>query len=301
MRILLIGASGQIGSALRRTLPLLADLIVIDRTNLDFARPEHVRQRVMQAQPNLIVNAAAYTDVEGAENDETAAFMVNADSVGELALAARDLGATLVHYSTDYVFDGLKPAPYDEDDDPHPLSVYGRSKLEGEQRIRNAGCPHLILRTSWVYAAQGRNFLSTMLRLGRERPELRIVDDQVGAPTYARFIAEATADLLMRAATDGHARNRLEEGDTVHLVSEGTTSWFGFAGEIFAKAQAAGYVPTPRLVPVRSLEFPSRVQRPRNSRLSLARAKTVWGLHPPTWQQSLSECVDELGFEFEQI
>ena len=301
MRILLIGASGQVGSALRRTLPVFGDLIVIDRTDLDFAQPENVRQHVMQAQPNLIVNAAAYTDVESAESDEAGAFAVNALSVGELALAARDLGATLVHYSTDYVFDGSKPEPYNEDDEPRPLSVYGRSKLEGERRIRNAGCPHLILRTSWVYAAQGHNFLRTMLRLGRERQELRIVDDQFGAPTYARFVAEATVRMLMRAVADDQARNRAEEGDIVHLVNEGATSWFGFAREIFAKAQAAGYKPAPRLIPVRSSEFLSRVQRPRNSRLSIARAGTIWGLTPPTWQHSLSECLDELCREFEQI
>jgi dTDP-4-dehydrorhamnose reductase len=290
MRILLTGSGGQVGSALRTTLVPLGEVLAPGRTELDLARPEGLRSRVAAMRPDLIVNAAAYTDVEGAESDEAAAFAVNAESVAELATAARACGALLVHYSTDYVFDGSRGAPYAEDAATHPLSVYGRSKLDGERRILASGCEHLILRTSWVYEARGRNFLLTMLRLGRERDRLRIVDDQLGAPTWATALARGTAELLAARMRSELLRARTREGELLHLTNDGWTSWYGFAQAIFESQRAAGER-VPQLDAIASDEFPTRARRPLDSRLSCERAARIWGLRLPHWRDSLAECL----------
>lgn len=294
MRILLTGGDGQVGRCLTTTLAPLGNVIAADRTTLDLSQPQHIRARVMALTPDVIVNAAAYTDVERAESEEQSALTINGVSVGELAHAARERQVPLIHYSTDYVFDGTKPLPYVEEDPRAPLSAYGRSKLDGEERIRNSGCAHLILRTSWVYAATGRNFLTTMLRLAAEREELRVVDDQFGAPTFAGFIAMATAQMLGEILSSDAARERVNNGDTVHVVNRGVTSWFGFASEIFASRLVQKRAPTPRLVPIKTSEFPTRVRRPANSCLSTEKARTVWGLDVPEWRQSLAKCLRQL-------
>ena len=294
MQILLTGSDGQVGRHLTTALGPLGNVMATNRSTLDLSQPQHVRAQVMALAPDLIVNAAAYTDVERAELEEQSALTINGVSVGELAEAARERRIPLIHYSTDYVFDGTKALPYVEEDLCAPLSAYGRSKLDGELRIRNSGCAHLILRTSWVYAAAGRNFLTTMLRLATEREDLRVVDDQFGAPTFAAFIAMATAQMLQQIESTDAARERVNNGDTVHVVNGGVTSWFGFAAAIFANRLTQQRVRTPRLVPIKTSEFPTRARRPANSCLSTEKARTVWGLHVPEWQESLIDCLRQL-------
>ena len=294
MRILLTGSGGQVGRALLTALAPIGNVIATDRSSFDLARPEQIRAQVATLRPDVIVNAAAYTDVERAELEEQVALTINGVSVGELAAAARELRVPLIHYSTDYVFDGTKKSPYMEGDQPAPLSAYGRSKLDGESRIRDSGCAHLILRTSWVYAETGRNFLTTMLRLAAEREELRVVDDQVGAPTFAGFIAAATAQIIEQFISSDAARRRVDEGDIVHLANGGATSWFGFASEIFANEAIRQRVRVPQLIPIKTSEFPTRAQRPANSRLSTEKARTVWKLPVPDWRESLADCISQL-------
>ena len=293
MRVLLTGCCGQVGGALWAALAPLGDVVATNRTSLDLSLPEQVRGRVTTLRPDLIVNAAAYTDVEQAEANEPLASAVNAVSVGQLALAARDRGIPLIHFSTDYVFDGSKTAAYVEDDPPRPLSAYGRTKLDGENRLRQSGCAHLIVRTSWVYAASGRNFLTTMLRLAAEREELRIVVDQIGAPTYAGFIAQATAQMVQRVSAETDARQRIDAGDTVHLVNGGATSWHGFASEIFANPVVRRRCRIPTLTAIETSDFPTRAVRPKNSRLNTEKARRVWGLQIPDWRVSLAECLNQ--------
>ncbi len=294
MLILLTGSGGQVGRALLTALAPIGNVIATDRSSFDLARPEQIRARVATLRPDVIVNAAAYTDVERAELEEQVALTINGVGVGELAAAARELNVPLIHYSTDYVFDGTKKSPYMEGDQPAPLSAYGRSKLDGENRIRDSGCAHLILRTSWVYAETGRNFLTTMLRLAAEREELRVVDDQVGAPTFAGFIAAATAQIIEQFISSDAARRRVDEGDIVHLANGGATSWFGFASEIFANEAIRQRVRVPQLIPIKTSEFPTRAQRPANSRLSTEKARTVWKLPVPDWRESLADCISQL-------
>jgi len=294
MRILLAGSSGQVGRALVTALAPLGRVIAADRESLNMSKPHELCARVSALRPDVIVNAAAFTDVERAELDEQAALVVNGVSVGELALAARQLNVPLIHYSTDYIFDGTKTTPYLEQDAPAPLSAYGRSKLDGELQIRASCCAHLILRTSWVYAATGRNFLTTMLRLATERDELRVVDDQFGTPTFATFIATATVQMLEQTFVSDEAQRRLSIGDTVNLVNGGETTWYGFAREIFVNRSIQQRMRAPRLVPIKSGEFVTRVRRPANSRLSTERARSVWKLQVPDWRESLADCLDQL-------
>ena len=294
MRILLTGSDGQVGRALSTVLSALGEVTATDRTALDLSQPGQVGSKVRVLRPDLIINAAAYTDVERAESEEELAFTVNAESVGELARTGRALGIPLVHYSTDYVFDGSKASPYVEEDRTAPLSVYGRSKLEGETRIRESGCAHLILRTSWVYAATGRNFLQTMLRLSGERDELRIVEDQIGAPTFADFIATATAQMIRQRESNDALGERVQRGETVHLVNSGATNWLGFASAIFDHPVVRARYRVPRLVGINSSEYPTRAIRPKNSVLSTEKARTVWNLSVPDWRESLEECLSLL-------
>jgi dTDP-4-dehydrorhamnose reductase len=294
MRILLVGRTGQVGWELERSLSPLGELVAVDRTRLDLSDPEAIRNIIRSVRPAWIVNAAAYTNVDGAEDDGANAFAINAGAPEAMAQEARRLGAALIHYSTDYVFDGNKPDPYVESDAPAPLNVYGRSKLAGEEAIRASGVGHLILRTSWVYASRGKNFLRTILRLAGEREMLRVVDDQFGAPTWARFIAEATAAMLWRARFDASARERLERGETVHLANGGSTTWCGFARKAIALyAQRTGA----RLVAVESIPasaYPTKAARPRNSRFDLTRLEGDWAITATDWEESLALCVDEL-------
>ncbi len=273
MKILLTGATGQVGWELRRTLAPLGEVRSFDRFGLDLADVPPLVAAVRSLQPDAVVNAAAYTAVDKAESERDRAFAVNATAPRVLAEEARRIGAFLVHYSTDYVFDGEKPAPYVESDPTHPINVYGESKLAGEQAIAKSGCQHLILRTSWVYGPRGRNFYLTMLRLAKERPELRVVDDQVGAPTSSLAIARATAQLLEKGARGLY-----------HMTAAGATTWCGFARAILAHAR----ISTP-VVAIRTEAYPTPAKRPRNSRLDCSRLRADLGVELASWEEQLAE------------
>lgn len=291
MKVLLTGVQGQVGWELERSLQPVGEVVALDRAALDLTDELSVRQALLLHRPQWVVNPAAYTQVDQAEDDEVRARTVNADGVGVMAATCAEIGATLIHYSTDYVFDGEKEGPYDEDDRPNPVGAYGRTKLQGEQAVRASGCAHLLLRTSWVFSARGRNFLRTILRLAAERDELRIVDDQRGAPTSARFIAEATAAIIWKATSVPTLAARLRAGEILNVCSEGVTSWFGFAGYAIDHADLPR---KPRLVPIATSAYPTKARRPRNSALSLERLRAVWGIAAPAWQVATAHCLREL-------
>ncbi|MFL6606644.1 MAG: dTDP-4-dehydrorhamnose reductase [Pseudomonas sp.] len=285
LRILIIGQNGQVSRALQTRLAAMGELIVLGSDQLDMARTDHIRAPIDALRPDLIINAAAYTAVDQAESEAQRAFAINATAPGVLARAALELGIPLLHYSTDYVFDGRKPEPYTEDDAPNPLSVYGRSKLAGEEAIREAGGQHLILRTSWVYSNAGRNFLLTMQRLLQEKPHLRVVADQIGAPTWAGTIADSTAKLIERWQA-----GQCGAWGTYHLTALGQTSWFGFAqaiGENLLKQ----HKPCAVLEPIPSSEYPTPAQRPLNSRLDCTRLFQEWSVSQPDWRSALQQCL----------
>ncbi|MCX7148412.1 MAG: dTDP-4-dehydrorhamnose reductase [Rhodocyclales bacterium] len=288
MKILLTGCGGQLGREMKRSLASLGELVACDRGQLDLAKPDALRDAVRAIAPTVIVNAAAYTAVDKAEAEPAVADAINAVAPGILADEARRLGALLIHYSTDYVFDGTKPAPYNEGDIPAPLSAYGRSKYAGELAITAAGSRHLILRTSWVYGLHGANFMKTMLRLGRERSELRVVGDQIGAPTWTRHLADATAVIL--------TRRDLPSG-LYHLAAAGETSWHGYAEAIFIEAQRAGLLEkSPVVHRITSADYPLPATRPANSRLDCSRFTRDFGLALPDWRTGLIDCLADARF-----
>ncbi|MCX7173467.1 MAG: dTDP-4-dehydrorhamnose reductase [Proteobacteria bacterium] len=281
-RILLTGKNGQVGWELQRTLAPLGEVIALDREKLDLAYADTILAAIRTVNPDIIVNAAAYTAVDQAENETSLAMRVNAEAPGVMAEEARKRGIQLVHYSTDYVFDGTKDSPYGEDDTPAPINAYGRSKLAGEQAIQATGCRHLIFRTSWVYGMHGKNFLRTMLRLAEEREELRIVDDQFGAPTWSRLIAEATALAL--------APHREPEG-LYHLASAGHTSWHGFTEAILGLSRNLR-TREPSLTAIPTREYPLPAKRPFNSRLACDRLAQEASIQLPDWRVALGLCLD---------
>ncbi|WP_460119037.1 dTDP-4-dehydrorhamnose reductase [Pseudomonas sp. S2_C03] len=285
MRILISGQHGQVSTELQHHLKTLGELVVLGRTEFDLTNPQQLRQQVRRVRPDLIINAAAYTAVDQAENESQIAFAINATAPGILAEEAAQLGIALIHYSTDYVFDGNKSTPYNEDDAPNPLGVYGQSKLAGEQAITAVQGQHLILRTSWVYSNHGRNFLLTMQRLLQEKPELRVVADQIGAPTWAGTIAQSTRALIERwqAGQSG-------AWGTYHLTAQGETSWFGFAQAIGDALRAQGKA-CANLLPIPSSDYPTPATRPLNSRLDGQRLQREWGVSQPDWQTALRECL----------
>lgn len=287
-RILLTGSKGQVGRALQQTLAQLGQVTALDRHALDLADRDAICKTVRECRPELIINAAAYTAVDRAETEADLAMAVNGVAPGVLAEEAKRLGARLVHYSTDYVFDGSKPTPYSEADTPNPLNVYGKTKLAGEEAIRATGVAHHILRTSWVYAAEGANFLNTILRLAKERPELRIVDDQTGAPTWARAIADLTAQILAAGLRGEDPRHGL-----YHLTATGAVTWFGFAQAILAEVQKTPGRTVPRLIPITTAEYPLPARRPANSRLDTSRLTETFGIRPAPWQEMLAQCLQE--------
>jgi len=295
MNILLLGANGQVGWELQRALAPLGQLHICDRKRADLSQPESLARLIDQIHPQIIVNAAAHTAVDKAETDQVTARRVNADAVAVLASAARRQGAWLVHYSTDYVFDGNKKDPYIEDDPTAPLSVYGATKLEGENLIRSSGCKHLILRTSWVYAARGNNFAKTMLRLAAEREALSVVADQVGAPTSAELIADVSALMLQRLVHDeALAANA---SGTYHLVAQGETSWHGYAQFITEKAAALGVqlkTAASAITPIRSEEYPVPAKRPINSRLCTDKLRHTFGLELPRWEHHAERLLAQI-------
>lgn len=285
MKILITGQHGQVSRELQLRLQGLGELIVLGRDQLDLADADQIRQQVRAHRPGLIINAAAHTAVDLAESEPDAAFAINAIAPGILAEEAKALGIPLIHYSTDYVFDGSKPAPYTETDTPNPLGVYGQSKLAGEQAITAVGGKHLILRTSWVYSNHGKNFLLTMQRLLQEKPQMRIVADQIGAPTWAGSIANSTRALIERwqAGEPG-------EWGIYHLTAGGETSWFGFAQAIGEHLREQGKA-CAELEPIPSSAYPTPAQRPLNSRLDCSRLLQQWQVSQPHWQDALRECL----------
>ena len=289
MNILLTGANGQVGWELRRTLATLGRVVAVDSKAMDLTDPDAIRRVVADATPRVIVNPAAYTAVDKAESEPDRARAVNAEAPGLLAEAAARSGALLVHYSTDYVFDGRGETPWREDAPTGPLNVYGATKLAGEQAIAASGCRHLIFRTSWVYGARGANFLLTMRRLMRERPELKIVDDQMGAPTWCRSLAEATAQVLAQVTSPARGADKPEPWGVYHMTNGGQTSWYGFARAIL---DLEGLETPPRLVPIPSSDYPTPARRPLNSRLDNGKLERVFGLRLPDWQDALKLCLD---------
>lgn len=297
MRILLLGANGQVGFALHRSLVAHGEIIATTRSGrlpgsnaacevADFDQPQALDALVQRAGPDLVVNAAAYTAVDKAEGEPEAAHRANAEAVDVLARACAARGTPLIHYSTDYVFPGDATRPWREDDATAPLGVYGATKLAGEEAIRASGCQHLILRTAWVYGARGHNFLRTMLRLGAERDQLRVVADQVGSPTPAVWIAQATAFAVSRM--DGHS-------GTWNLVAGGETSWHGFATAIFEDAVHAGLIErAPEVLPVPSSEYPTPARRPAYSRLDTGRLGRDFGIELPDWRHGVQQVIGEL-------
>ncbi|SFP28789.1 dTDP-4-dehydrorhamnose reductase [Pseudomonas sp. NFPP28] len=285
MKILICGQHGQVSRELQQRLQGLGELIVLGRDQLDLANAEQIRQQVRAHRPSLIINAAAHTAVDQAESEPDAAFAINAIAPGILAEEAKALGIPLIHYSTDYVFDGSKPAPYTEADTPNPLGVYGQSKLAGEQAIAAVGGQYLVLRTSWVYSNHGKNFLLTMQRLLQEKPQMRIVADQIGAPTWAGSIADSTLALIERwqAGTAG-------EWGVYHLTAQGETSWFGFAEAIGEHLRKQGKA-CAELEAIPSSAYPTPAQRPLNSRLDCSRLQQQWHVSQPQWQDALRECL----------
>jgi dTDP-4-dehydrorhamnose reductase len=295
MNILLFGKGGQVGWELQRSLSVLGRVTALDFDSRehcgDFSQPGAVAETVRALRPDVIVNAAAHTAVDKAESEPELARLLNATTPGALAEAAARLGAWLVHYSTDYVFDGSGSRPWVESDAPAPLSVYGRTKLEGERLIAQSGCRHLILRTSWVYAARGGNFAKTMLRLARERERLTVIDDQWGAPTGADLLADVTAHAIR------HLARRPEDGGLYHCAAGGETTWHGYAKyaiEYARQAQPAIEFKVTEIAPVPTSAFPTPAARPHNSRLDTRRLQAVFGLTLPHWQQGVARMLTEI-------
>lgn len=292
----MLGANGQVGFELVRALAPLGDIVAATRDDantlrVDLANAESLAAALGEARADVVVNAAAYTAVDRAEDEPVLADRVNDRAVAEIGTWATRNGKRVVHYSTDYVFDGTSKGPYGEDDATAPLGVYGRSKLAGEDALRASGSRHLIVRTAWVYAARGHNFLRTMLRLARERDELRVVADQIGAPTPARLIADATATMLRQWLCDGDARR----DGTYHVVSAGQCSWFDFASAIVDSAARRGLIERrPCVVPIVTADYPTRAQRPAYSVLDSSKVASAFGLQLPDWRAGLESVFEQL-------
>lgn len=295
MKILLFGKNGQVGWELQPSLAPLGELIALDRNSQmhcgDLSDLDGIAETVRDLQPDIIVNAAAYTAVDKAESEPELAEMINAQAPAVLAKAAQSYGAWLVHYSTDYVFDGSGDQSWSEDDAVNPLSVYGKTKLEGEQAIQASGCLHLIFRTSWVYAARGHNFAKTMLRLAQQREQLSVINDQIGAPTGAELIADVTAHAIRVA------QSRQVVSGTYHLVASGETSWFDYAAYVFDFARKAGIdlkLPEEGLQPISTSQYPTPAQRPLNSRLNTKKLQSAFDLTLPAWQLGVERMLTEI-------
>ena len=302
MKILLLGKNGQVGWELQRSLAVLGEVVALDRQGADglcgdLSDLAGLAQTVRRVCPQVIVNAAAHTAVDKAESEPELARTLNALAPGVLAQEARKLGAWLVHYSTDYVFDGSGSAAWKESDATAPLSVYGRTKLEGEQAIAASACRHLIFRTSWVYGARGGNFVRTMLRLAAEREQLKVIDDQIGAPTGADLLADVTAHAI-RHLLPPMRRNDLTPSGIYHLAAAGETSWHGYARFVLQRAQAAGRAlraGPEQVLPIPTSAYPTPAQRPHNSRLDTTLLQNTFGLTLPHWQDGVARMLKEIG------
>lgn len=291
LRVVVVGREGQVARELARTLTQPEfDVVFVGRPDCDLLKPESARAAIRAARPNIVINAAAYTQVDRAEDDADVAFAINARAPGELASAAAEVGAAIVHFSTDYVFDGSRREPYKETDAPHPLSVYGRTKLEGEQRVAAANARHVILRTAWVCSPFGNNFLKTMLRLANERPELRVVDDQHGCPTFAADLAVVVRRIAPALA---NANAPAQAFGIFHAVNAGETTWCGFARAIMDGAKVRRHASVPvHAIPTK--DYPTKAHRPASSLLATDKLRSVHGISLPTWQASLETCLDQL-------
>jgi len=287
-RILLIGKIGQVGWELRRALAPMAEVVCIDFPDIDLTNPDSLRRWVRETAPRIVINAAAFTAVDKAESMPDQAMRINGVAPGLLAEETKKLGGLLVHYSTDYVFDGAKTTPYEEDDAPNPLGVYGRTKLAGDQAILAVGGAHLIFRLCWVYGARGQNFLLTMMRLARERERLRVVQDQVGCPTWSRLIAQTTALALKQALGLG---DFAAVSGLYHLAASGQTSWHGFASAIVEAMPAEGKK-CAGVDPITTREYPTPAKRPAYSVMSCAKLERVFGLRLPGWDDSLAQVLE---------
>jgi dTDP-4-dehydrorhamnose reductase len=288
MRILITGKNGQVGYELERSLQGLGEIIALDRTQLDLGDSNKIRQTIRDIKPNLIINPAAYTAVDKAESEPEIAMQINGIAPGIMADEAVKIGSAIIHYSTDYVFDGNSARPYLEDDTPNPINVYGRTKLAGEQAVQASGAPYLIFRTSWVYAMRGQNFLLTIKRLAKERDALRIIDDQHGAPTWARTIADTTAHIVAKSSSQSGLIHKQETWSNIyHLTAQGHTTWYGFANEVLSNAELEK-IPTLTAIP--TAEYPTAALRPLNSRLCSDKLITNF-CNLPHWSQALKLCM----------
>ncbi len=294
MKLLLLGRGGQVGWELQRSLAPLGELVALDFDSTefaaDFSRPETLAETVLKVRPDVIVNAAAHTAVDKAESEPDLARLLNATSPGVIAQAAQQIGALMVHYSTDYVFDGSGTEPWVETDATAPLNIYGATKLEGERLVAANCAQHLIFRTSWVYAARGGNFAKTMLRLAKERDRLTVIDDQFGAPTGAELLADVTAHAIRETLRSP------EKSGLYHLVAGGVTNWHGYARFVLEIARSAGVelkVGVDGVEPVPTSAFPTPASRPRNSRLATDRLRSTFGLVLPTWEQGVARMLSE--------
>jgi dTDP-4-dehydrorhamnose reductase len=289
LKILLLGKNGQLGWELQRSLSCIGEVIALGHTEADFTHPSALAAVVATHRPHVIVNAAAYTAVDKAEDDATNAHKINAESPAVLAQAAQICGALLVHYSTDYVFDGSGSKPWQEADATGPLNVYGASKLKGEQAIIQSGCQYLIFRTSWVYAARGGNFAKTMLRLAQERDTLKVIDDQFGVPTGADWLADMTARALVQTLADPSKQG------LYNAVVSGETTWHGYASYVVAQAKTLGYaVKAEAIQPVATSEFPTPAKRPSNSRLNPRKLQLAFNIHCPPWQAGVQRMLQTI-------
>jgi dTDP-4-dehydrorhamnose reductase len=297
MRILVTGVTGQVGGALVEPLRAAGTVVAADRSVLDLARPDEIPAALDRIAPDLIINPAAYTAVDRAEDEADLAYRVNAEAPGALARWAAARGVPLIHFSTDYVFDGAGSRPWREDDPTGPLSVYGASKLAGEAAVRSAGGPHLVIRTSWVYAAKGANFLRTIARLARERAELRIVADQFGAPTSPALIADAISRIVTMNGAALAQRFAAASG-LLHMAAAGEATWHGFAVAIVdgLKTRSVALAAT-RVTPITTADYPTKARRPANSRLDLTRLKQAFGIETPHWESALAPELDRLASE----
>jgi len=294
MKILLFGKNGQLGWELNRSLQPLGETIALGREEADFSNPESLRDIVRNVKPEVIVNAVAYTAVDKAEDDEDLAAIINSVAPGILAEEALRIDALLIHYSTDYVFDGTKKGPYIETDEPNPVNAYGRTKLAGEQALQSSGCNYLILRTSWVYASRAHNFLLTILKLAKERDELSIVADQIGSPTSARLIADITILCLHQAIKE--KRSGIFSSGLYHLTSSGYTSWHGFSQEIVSTANISldANLKVKNIKEIPTVDYPTPAKRPMNSCLSTNGVEKKFNIHLPDWRDLLRLCMEEV-------
>lgn len=295
MKILLFGKNGQVGWELNRSLLPLGEVVALGRDEADFSKPESLRKVIREIKPDVIVNAVAYTAVDKAEEEEELATVINGDASRVLAEEVKKLDALLVHYSTDYVFDGTKTSPYTEEDEPNPLNAYGRSKLVGEKAITESGCKYLIFRTSWVYAARGSNFIKTMLRLAAERDELKVVADQFGAPTSAELIADVTALALYRVLTDSVLSEQVN--GIYHLVASGKTSWHGYAQQVLKIAEKIGCnlrILSDQVKPIKTEDYLVLAVRPANSCLDTRKLSSFYDIALPCWDVHVERAVKSI-------